>query len=223
MSLNTGNGLENKGYDGLARAAREGDRETRLAAMQALGKLGDERAIGLLCQGLDEGDVELRRTAACALYQMLGKRASQVLDQPTLRHVLRFRAPEEILSSPMAIRLFLETLDILDSTSASLDIEHGDGAVVSGSPMEGYQVRTLRASGAELGVDELVRRALAFFQSQSQSADGWWTIGPMRRTGVISFRQGDRYGETLDEFAVARIGEGRYLALTTHCRYADWD
>ena len=223
MSFEVGDGRATNSYDDLARAAQQGDKETRLAAMQMLGELGEERAIALLRQGLGEEDVELRRAAAQALYQMLGGRASQVLDQHALRHVLNFRAPEEILSSPMAIRLFLETLDILDADSPSLDIEHGDGSVVSGSPMEGYLARTLRASGTGLSADELVRRALAFFQSLGRSADGWWTIGPMRGTAVISLRQGDRYGETLHELAIARIDQERYLALTTRCRYADWD
>ncbi len=223
MGQDGGIGVESGNYDALARAAREGGLEARLAAMQALGQLGDERAIDQLCQGLGEGDLAVRRAAARALYQMLGGRASQLLDGPTLRHVLRFRAPEEILSSPIGIRLFLETLEVLDAASASLDIEHGEGDVVSGSPMPDYEVRTLRAAGTELDADEMVRRALAFFEDLERSADGWWTIGPMRGTGVISFRQGDRYGETLDELAIARVGQERYLALATRCRYADWD
>lgn len=219
--LGAGKGAPN--YEGLARAAREGDAETRLAALQALGKLGGERAVALLRESLGAEDVGLRRAAARALYQLLGERASQVLDQHTLRHVLHFRAPEEILCSPVAIRLFLESLDVLDIASASLDIEHGDGSVVSGSPMAGYEARTLRTSGAELDADEVVRRAMAFYRNAGDDADGWWAIGPMRGTGVISFRQGDRYGETLHELAIARIGPERYLALITRCRYADWD
>lgn len=215
--------IEARDLTSLAQAVAQGPAETRVAAMQALGKLGDEAAIPLLRDQLADPDVAIRRTAARVLYQMLADRALEALDKGTIKHILRFRAPEEILTSATAVRLFLETLDTLDPSSASLDVEHGDGSVVSGTPMPDYHALTLRLAGTERDMDQTVRRALSFFESLRGEGEGWWTIGPMRGTGVISYRQGDRYGETLHELAMARIAPNRYLALSTTCRYADWD
>ena len=216
-------GMQDRDFVGLNEAMKAGDTEMRISAMQALGKLGDDRAIPMLKSQLDDQDVAIRHTAARVLYQMLADRANEMLDRNTVRHILRFRAPEEILGSATAVRLFLETLDILDSASAALDVEHGDGSVVSGTPMADYHPLTLRHSATERDTDGTVRRVLSFFESLKRVANGWWTVAPMRGTGVISFRHGDRYGETLHELAIAKIGRDSYLSLSTKCRYADWD
>jgi hypothetical protein len=217
------NSMEAEDFEGLCRALDQGEAQTRITAMQALGKLGDHRAANPLGEKLRDPDVEIRRTAARVLYQMLATGAIEELDKETIRHILRFRAPEEILVSPTAIRLFLETLDVLKPGNTSLDIEHGDGSMVSGTPMEDYQALTLRKSGTEHDLDKTVRRALSFFEAHEHQTEGWWTIGPMRGLGVIAFRQGDRFGETLYELAIARITADHYLTLSTTCRYADWD
>lgn len=223
--MSSGNYVERKGrdYETLAHLARTGSREDRIAALQALGELGDRRAVDLLRGALKDEDIDIRRTAARALYQTVADRAEETLDQDTIRHLLRLHAPEEILSSATAIRLFLSTLDVLSADSVALDLEHGDGAVVSGSPMDGYQALTLRNAGLERDTDGTVRRILSFFQELKGEPGGWWTIGPARGAGIIAFRQGDRFGETLYELAIARIAPDRYLTLTTCCRYADWD
>jgi hypothetical protein len=215
--------MEAQDYEGLAAIIQAGDPEAGVAAMRALGKLGDERATDLLKGQLHSKEVALRRMAARVLYQMLGADAAQALDNETVRHILRFRAPGEILSSATAVRLFLETLPVLEHNNPSLDVEHGDGSVVSGSPMEDYHPLTLRKAGTERSTISTVRRVLSFFESLRRDLDGWWTVGPMRGTAVISFRKGDRFGETLHELAIARIAPDIYLSLSTKCRYADWD
>ena len=216
-------GMQDRDFVGLTEAMRAGEATMRIAAMQALGKLGDDRAIPMIKSQLGDEDVTIRRTAARVLYQMLADRASEILDRNTVRHILRFRAPEEILGSATAVRLFLETLDVLDSSSAALDVEHGDGSVVSGTPMPDYHSLTLRHSATERDTDGTVRRALSFFESLKRDTNGWWAVGPMRGTGVVSFRHGDRFGETLHELAIAKIAPDSYLSLSTKCRYADWD
>jgi hypothetical protein len=210
-------------YDSLLLVLKGADGEKRIAAMQALGKLGDPRATDVLRALLQDSELAIRRTAARVLYSMLAESAEAVLDKGALRHILRFRAPEEILSSATAVRLFLKTLDILDTDSSTLDIEHGEGTVVSGSPMEGYQPLTIRSSGTEADTDDTVRHILTFFEGFKGEISGWWTIGPARGAGIIAFRQGDRYGEILHELAMVRIAPDRYLSLATRCRYADWD
>jgi hypothetical protein len=215
--------MQARDYEGLAAIIEAGVPETSIAAMQALGKLGDERATDLLIAQLHADKIELRRIAGRVLYQMLGADAAATLDNETIRHILRFRAPGEILSSATAVRLLLETLPVLDPGNPSLDVEHGDGSVVSGSPMDDYHPLTLRKSGTERSTTSTVRRSLSFFESLRRDLDGWWTVGPMRGTAVISFRKGDRFGETLHELAIARIAPDIYLSLSTKCRYADWD
>jgi len=215
--------MEASDFHSLAQALRGENLERRIEAMRALGKLGDGRAVPLLREQLGDGDVNVRRVAARVMYSMLADRASEVLDKDTIRHLLRFRAPEEILGSALGIRLFLETLEVVPTDSPVLDLEYGDGYVVSGTPMPDYRALKLRTSGIERDMDGTVRRLLAFFESVMTKADGWWTIGPMRGAGVVAFRTGDRFGETLHELAVVRISPGRYLTLTTQCRYADWD
>jgi hypothetical protein len=210
-------------FDGLASVLKGAESGKRIAAMQALGRLGDPRATDVLRALLQDHDLAIRRTAARVLYSMLAESAEATLDKGTLQHILRFRAPEEILSSATAVRLFLKTLDILDTDSSTLDVEHGEGTVVSGSPMGDYQPLTIRSSSIEADTNDTVRHVLTFFEGLKGEDAGWWTIGPARGAGIIAFRQGDRYGETLHELAVVRIAPERYLALATRCRYADWD
>lgn len=210
-------------FDSLLVLLKGMDSAKRVAAMQALGRLGDPRATEAMRPLLRDNDLAVRRTAARVLYSMLTESAETILDKGTLQHILRFRAPEEILNSATAVRLFLKTLDILDTDSSTLDIEHGEGTVVSGSPMDGYQPLTIRDSGTESDTDDTVRRALTFFEGIKGDASGWWTVGPARGAGIIAFRQGDRYGEILHELAIVRIAPDRYLSLATRCRYADWD
>lgn len=207
----------------LLALAQDGPSPSRINAMQALGKLGDPQAQSVLESLLQDDALEIRRIAARVLYQMLAEDIIEIKQPDTLRHLLRFRAPEEILTSPTAIKLFLETLEELNATNSSLDIEHGHGSIVSGSPMEGYRTLTLRKEGTERKLDHAVQRILAFFEGLQEQSDGWWHIGPMRGLGIVAFRQGDRYGETLHELAIARIAPTRYLVLTTRCHYADWD
>jgi hypothetical protein len=210
-------------FDSLLQIMQGTDIEKRIAAMQALGKLGDPRAADILRQMLRDNEVAIRRTAARVLYSMLAEEAETILDKSALQHILRFRAPEEILSSATAVRLFLKTLEILDTDSSTLDIEHGAGTVVSGSPMEDYQSLTIRSSGTESETNDTVRHVLTFFEGFKKETSGWWTVGPSRGAGIVAFRQGDRYGEVLHELAIVRIAPDRYLALATRCRYADWD
>jgi hypothetical protein len=210
-------------FDSLLLVLKSTDNEKRIAAMQALGRLGDPRTIEILRALLRDSDLTIRRTAARVLYSMLAESAEMVLDKNTLQHILRFRAPEEILSSATAVRLFLKTLDCLDTNSSTLDIEHGEGTVVSGSPMDDYRPLIIRDSGTESDTNDTVRRVLTFFEGIKGDASGWWTVGPARGAGVIAFRQGDRYGEILHELAIVRIAPDRYLSLATRCRYADWD
>ncbi len=215
--------IENEDIDSLIEMARHGQSDERLLAMQALGKMGDERALAVLREALRDPEIKMRRIAARVLYRMVADRAMDVLDVRTIQHILRFRAPEEILSSATASRLFLQTLDILPADSRTLDLEHGDGMVVSGSPMDDYRGLTFRRAGVEQDLDEAVRHMLSFFESLKGETEGWWSVGPARGAGVVAFRKGDRYGETLHELAVARIAPDRYLTLTTRCYYADWD
>lgn len=215
--------IENDDVDALIEMARHGQSDDRLLAMQALGKVGDERALAVLRETLRDPEIKMRRMAARVLYRMVADRATDVLDMRTIQHILRFRTPEEILSSATASRLFLQTLDIVPADSRTLDLEHGDGTVVSGSPMEDYRGLTFRRAGIEQDLHEAVRHMLSFFESLKGETEGWWAIGPSRGAGIIAFRKGDRYGETLHELALARIAPERYLTLTTHCYYADWD
>mgnify|MGYP001026403291 CR=1 FL=1 len=215
--------MEANDFASLVQALQSADQGIRIAAMQALGKLGDLRAVPILRNMLSDSDIPVRRVAARVLYRMVADRAEELLDRETVQHLLRFRAPEEILSSATAIRLFLRTLDILSPNSSALDIEHGDGNVVSGSPMDNYHALTFRTSGIEQDTDETVRHVLAFFEGLEEETEGWWTVGPARGAGIVAFRKGDRFGETLHELAIARIAPQRYMTLTTHCHYADWD
>jgi len=215
--------MEASDFARLVQALQSTDQESRIIAMQALGKLGDQRAVPILRDLLVEGAIPVRRVAARVLYRMVAGHAEELLGKDTIQHLLRFRAPEEILSSAIAIRLFLRTLDILDTGSSTLDIEHGDGNVVSGSPMDDYRALNFRTSGIEHDTDETVRHVLTFFEELKEETEGWWTVGPARGAGIVAFRKGDRFGETLYELAIVRIVPDRYMTLATQCHYADWD
>lgn len=66
---------EGPDIDQLLGRLQTGDRETRYAAAQILGELGDERAVAPLIQALDDDDDMLRRRAAEALGKIGDSRA----------------------------------------------------------------------------------------------------------------------------------------------------